>query len=75
MVAWNFGPTWAERTRRHGTGSVRPITATILEERAKAFRIATATRTAWLPKRLVKHDPEKGVFHVPSWLCEQKLLD
>lgn len=75
MVAWNMGPTWAERTRRAGRGSVRPISATLLEDRAKAFRIQTATRTAWLPKKLVRHDPGEGVFHVPSWLAAEKLLD
>lgn len=75
MVAYNYGPTWADRTRRTGADSIRPIRAIILETRPKAILIRTATRTAWLPKRFATPDPVLDVIHVPSWLCEKKLLD
>lgn len=75
MVAWNLGPTWAAETSRHYRNSTRPIVGSLAKETAKAFKIRTATRTAWLPKSLVTHDPATMTFAVPSWLAERKLLD
>lgn len=75
MVAWNLGPTWSSQTRTHARNSTRPIVGTLTRETAKAFKIKTATRTAWLPKSLVRHDPQTMTFQVPSWLAARKLLD
>lgn len=75
MVAWNLGPTWANQTRTHYRNSTRPIVGSLAKETAKAFKIRTATRTAWLPKSLVSHDPQTQTFTVPSWLAQKKLLD
>lgn len=75
IFAWNLGRPWAAETRRHYRNSTRPIHGTLTRETALAFKIKTATRTAWLPKSLVKHDPETGTFLVPSWLAAEKLLD
>lgn len=77
MVAWNLGPTWAERTRRFARGSVRPIRAELLRPSpsGKALLIRSATHTAWVPAKLVTHDAERGVFMVPTWLAAEKLLD
>lgn len=75
MVMRNYGPTWADRTRNYARNSIRPITGRIMEERAKALRIDTGIRTAWLPKALVTYDREKGVFYMPSSLAAEKLLD
>lgn len=75
MVAWNLGPTGADDSRRYAMNSTRPIVGSLAKETAKAFKIRTATRTAWLPKSLVSHDPETMTFMVPSWLASEKLLD
>ncbi len=76
MVAWNYGPTWAARTRAYARNSVRPITGTIIEERATSLHIRTATRpSVWVPKALVHYDKDKGVFTMPSWLASDRLLD
>jgi len=75
MVAWNLGPTWAEQTRTYGRSSTRPIHGTLIDQREKSYLVATATRgRVWLPKRGVSYDVEKGIFMVPSWLAEKKLL-
>jgi hypothetical protein len=75
MVAWNLGPTWTDRTRRHARYSTRPIHGTLVEQREKSYLITTAMgERVWLPKRGVSHDPVKGIFMVPSWLAEKKLL-
>jgi len=76
MVQWNLGPTWADRTRTHGPNAIKPILAKLIDQRPKAFLISTATRDrVWLPKKLVRHDAEKGIFMVPMWLANKKLLD
>lgn len=67
--------TWRCHSAAHQHSAVRTIKAVILEERPKAFYVQTATRTAWLPKRCVTHIADKGVFYIPHWLAEQKLLD
>lgn len=54
----------------------KPIHGTLIDQRAKAFLISTATRDrVWLPKSLVTHNAVTGVFMVPMWLATQKLLD
>jgi len=76
MASYDLVSAWATRTRTHGRGSTRPILGRLIDQRPKAFLISTATRDrVWLPKRLVSHDPATGVFTVPSWLAEEKLLD
>jgi hypothetical protein len=76
MVAWNLGRPWADQVRAHARTATRPIAGTLKAERPKAFLISTATRERiWLPKRLVRHDAEKGVFTMPAWLAAKKLLD
>jgi hypothetical protein len=76
MVAWNLGPTWADRTRLYARGSTRPIHGTLRLQTEKGFLIDTATRErVWLPKKLVSHDAAAGVFMVPSWLAAEKVLD
>ena len=76
MVAWNLGRPWADRTRTYARNSTRAIHGSLTRETALAFQIATPTRErVWLPKKLVQHDPAKGVFTVPSWLAAEKLLD
>ena len=75
MVAYNYGPTWAERTRTHGRDSVRLISASVIAETKKALLLKAARRTVWLPRRMVTPDPDQAVFWIPSWLCEEKLLD
>ncbi len=46
-----------------------------MRESARAFRIRTATRTAWVPKSLVTRDATAGTFTMPQWLATRKLLD
>lgn len=76
MVAWNMGRPWADRSRAYARTARKPIVGTLLEERAKAYLISTATRDkVWLPKRLVSHDAGAGVFTMPQWLALEKLLD
>lgn len=74
MVASNLGRPWKDHSRAYQHTAVRPIKARILEERPKAYLIQSATRRAWLPKRCVVHIADKGVFYVPHWLAEKKLL-
>ena len=76
MVQWNLGPTWAERTRSYARDATKPIVGRLTRQTPLAFQISTATRERiWLPKKLVRHDAEKGIFMVPTWLANEKLLD
>lgn len=67
--------TWHNRALAQQRTAKRPIRATLIEERPKAFLITTGLRTAWVPKRLTSHDPETGTFTMPAWLAAEKLLD
>lgn len=75
MVMWNMGRPWAEHSRAYSRDALRPISATVIRERPQAFLISTGLRTAWVPRSLVTHEPEKKRFLIPHWLAEKKLLD
>lgn len=75
MVMWNMGPTWAEQTRRYAQDSLRPISATVIAETEKALLLKSANRTVWVPRKLVTPDPDRAVFWIPSFVCQEKLLD
>jgi hypothetical protein len=75
MVAWNMGRPWADQSRAHARTATKPVIGELLRESALAFRIRTATRTAWVPKSLTEHDAARGTFTMPQWLATQKLLD
>lgn len=75
MAEYNYGRTWADRTRSYGRTAKRPIVGTLLRQSDKAFLISTGTREAWVPKRLVSHDEASGIFTMPQWLANEKRLD
>jgi hypothetical protein len=39
-----------------------------------AFLIVTRSAAVWVPRALVKHDPQAGTFAMPLWLARQKGL-
>lgn len=72
----DFAPAWRRHVREHARTATKPIIGTLRAERPKAYLISTATRErVWLPKKLVSHDVERGVFTMPMWLAAEKLLD
>lgn len=76
MVAWNLGRPWADQSRSFARTARMPIVGSLTNETPLAFQISTATRErVWLPKKLVSHDAERGVFTMPQWLALEKLLD
>lgn len=71
----DFGPAARRDARTYARTATRPISARLARETAKAFLIDTGISTAWVPKRLAKHDPEAGIFTMPHWLSLEKALD
>lgn len=67
-------PKWDQYCRNHARTAVMPIRARIERQTEKALLLDTGLRQAWVPKRLVSHDEEAGVFRVPAWLAEEKRL-
>jgi hypothetical protein len=76
MAQYTFRtPKWSNYSQAHFRSAKRPISARLLRQSEKAFLISTGLRTAWVPKRGVTHDPEKGVFLIPAKVADEKRLD
>lgn len=67
--------TWRNLAQAQARTATRPISAKLLGETDRAYRISTGLRRAWVPKALVSYDPATGRFTMPAWLAEVKLLD
>jgi hypothetical protein len=46
----------------------------IKAETEKAWCITVGKVTAWVPKSMVKYNPDDGVFTMPEWLALEKEL-
>lgn len=55
-----------------GRSDLIDIAGELRRETDKAFLIYDGSKTVWLPKSHVEHDPEDGMFMMPIWLARDK---
>ena len=67
-------------TFNYGSGSLPRYSAFVdvegelRAETAAAYLIYDGSRSVWVPKHLVKYDPDEGVFTMPERLAYEKGL-
>lgn len=73
-MAIDFAPAARREARAQARTAMMPLRARIERETAKALLLDTGFKTAWVPRRLVRHDPGRDAWMIPYWLYVEKAL-